>query len=81
MQRCPAFVFVLPEGCRFGGVRLGRPTAMMGGMDVGLVVSVGATGLVLVGLLVLVVVDRRSTKPASEYDTPGPETSGGGGGG
>ncbi|MEU6156491.1 hypothetical protein ABZ816_41635 [Actinosynnema sp. NPDC047251] len=50
-------------------------------MDVGLVVSVGATGLVLVGLLVLVVVDRRSTKPASEYDTPGPETSGGGGGG
>ncbi|MEV0676511.1 hypothetical protein AB0I60_08305 [Actinosynnema sp. NPDC050436] len=50
-------------------------------MDVGLVVSLVATGLVLLGLVVVIVVDRWSTKPASEHDSPGPESSGGGGGG
>ncbi|MGM1064678.1 hypothetical protein [Saccharothrix sp. Mg75] len=48
-------------------------------MDAGLWVAVIATALVLLTLAVLVVRDRSS--PGHRDDEPGPETSGGGGGG
>ncbi|GAA1286046.1 hypothetical protein GCM10009634_34480 [Saccharothrix xinjiangensis] len=49
------------------------------GMDAGLLVAVIATVLVLLTLVVLVARDRFS--PGHPDDEPGPETSGGGGGG
>lgn len=48
-------------------------------MDAGLWVAVIATALVLLTLVVLAVRDRFS--PGHPDDEPGPETSGGGGGG
>ncbi|NUT98773.1 MAG: hypothetical protein HOY78_42905 [Saccharothrix sp.] len=48
-------------------------------MDAGLWVSVIATALVLLGLIVAIVVTHRS--PGRPDDTPWQETSGGGGGG
>ncbi|MFE9750333.1 hypothetical protein ACFYOT_35970 [Saccharothrix saharensis] len=48
-------------------------------MDTGLLVAVIATALVLLTLVVLAVRDRFS--PGRADDEPGPETSGGGGGG
>lgn len=50
-------------------------------MDAGLLVTVIATGLVLVTLIVLVLRDVLGSGGRRDDDTPGHESSGGGGGG